>query len=77
MTTLCSARPGSSVRVLQLTGQADLCRRLREMGFGENCVVRCLQSGSACVCQVQRSRVGLSAQLARQIVVEPVVAALG
>ena len=71
MTTLSAVRPGSSVRVLRLEGQPEVCRRLREMGFGENSVVRCVQSGVACVCMIQHARVGLSAQLARQIVVEP------
>ena len=71
MNTLSTVRPGSSVRVLKLEGQPEVCHRLREMGFGENSVVRCLQSGAACVCMVQHARVGLSGQLARQIVVEP------
>ena len=71
MNTLCSVRPGSSVRVLKLNGEETLCHRLREMGFSENSVVRCLQSGGSCICQIQHSRVGLSGQLASQIVVEP------
>ncbi len=71
MITLNSVRPGSSVRVTRLDAQPDLCRRLREMGFGENCVVRCVQSGAALICQVQHARVGLSRQLADAIYVEP------
>lgn len=71
MTALNSVRPGSSVRVLRLDGKPDICRRLREMGFCENSVVRCVQSGSACVCLIQHARVGLCGQLARQILVEP------
>ncbi len=72
MTTLSGVRSGSTVRVLKLEGQPDLCCRLREMGFTENSVIRCLQSGPSLVCLVQHARVGLSSQLARQIVVEPV-----
>lgn len=72
MTTLSSVRPGAAVRVKKLDGQPELCHRLREMGFGENSVVRCLQSGASCVCMVQHARVGLSSRLARQILVEPV-----
>jgi len=72
MTALSAVRPGSSVRVLRLDGEDALCRRLREMGFAENAVVRCLQTGPACVCQVQHSRVGLSGRLAERIFVEPV-----
>lgn len=71
MTTLSAVRPGSSVRVLKLEGQPDVCHRLREMGFSENSVIRCLQVGPSCVCQIQHARVGLSGQLARQILVEP------
>jgi Fe2+ transport system protein FeoA len=71
MTNLSAVRPGSSVRVLKLEGQPEVCHRLREMGFAENSVIRCLQSGPSCVCQIKHSRVGLSGQLARQILVEP------
>ena len=72
MTNLSSVRPGSSVRVLRLDAHPDVCHRLREMGLCENSVVRCIQGGSSCVCQIQHSRVGLSGQIASQIVVEPV-----
>ena len=72
MVALNTVRPGSSVRVLRLDGQPEVCKRLREMGFVENNVVRCLQSGPSCVCLVQHSRIGLSAQLAGHIFVEPV-----
>lgn len=71
MTYLNAVRPGVSVRVLRLEGKPELCHRLREMGFAENAVIRCLQAGPACVCQIQHARVGLSGQLAGQIVVEP------
>jgi Fe2+ transport system protein FeoA len=71
MTSLSAVRPGSSVRVRRLEGQPELCTRLREMGFTENTVVRCLQAGPACICQVQHSRIGISSQLAGQILVEP------
>ena len=64
--------PGSDVRVLKLEAEESLCLRLREMGFSENSVVRCLQSGAACICQIQHARIGLSGTLAGQILVEPV-----
>jgi Fe2+ transport system protein FeoA len=72
MTTLQSARPGTRVRVLRLDARPEVSHRLREMGFAENAVIRCLQGGPAMVCQVQQARVGLSGALAGQIVVEPV-----
>lgn len=71
MTTLTAVRPGSNVRVLKLDAEESLCHRLREMGFTENSVVRCVQSGASCICQIQHSRVGLSSQLASRIYVEP------
>ena len=71
MIALSAVRPNSSVRVLKLEGAPEVCHRLREMGFCENSVIRCLQAGPACVCQIQHSRVGLSSQLAAQIMVEP------
>lgn len=71
MTTLSAVRPGSNVRVLKLDADEGLSVRLREMGFTENSVVRCVQSGAACICQIQHARVGLSGQLASRIYVEP------
>ena len=71
MVSLNTVRAGSSVRIRKLEAQPELCHRLREMGFSEDAVIRCLQSGAACVCQIQHARVGLSGQLARQILVEP------
>ncbi|MBI3910718.1 MAG: ferrous iron transport protein A [Armatimonadetes bacterium] len=71
MIALSAVRPGTSVRVLKLEGQPEVCRHLREMGFAENCVIRCLQASPACICLIQHSRVGLSSQLARHILVEP------
>ena len=71
MTTLSAVRPGANVRVLKLDADEGLSVRLREMGFTENSVVRCVQSGAACICQIQHARVGLSSQLAERIYVEP------
>ena len=71
MTTLSTVRPGSNVRVLKLDADEGISHRLREMGFAENSVVRCVQSGAACVCQIQHARVGLSSQLASRIYLEP------
>lgn len=72
MSNLASVPAGSSVRVQALQGHTEQANRLRELGFCENAVVRCLQSGSACVCVVDHARIALSAQLASQILVEPV-----
>ena len=71
MTALAAVRPGSSVRIRKLEAQPEVCTRLREMGFSEDSVVQCLQSGSSCVCRIQNARIGLSGQLAAAILVEP------
>lgn len=71
MTTLKTVRPGARVKVTKLDAKPEICCRLREMGFAENSVIRCIQSGTALVCQIQNARVGLSHQLAAQIYVEP------
>jgi len=71
MTALSAIRPGSSARICKLEAQPEVCHRLREMGFTEDAVVRCVQSGAACVCQIRNARIGLSSQLARHIMVEP------
>ncbi len=73
MTALATVRPGASVRIRKLDAQPEVCNRLREMGFCENSVVRCLQTGASCVCQIRHAKIGLSGQLAAAILVEPLV----
>lgn len=46
--------------------------RLREMGFCEEQKVTLLSRQSNLICQVCNSRLGISAQLAEGIIVEPV-----
>jgi len=71
MTTLNNLLTGRSGRIRRLDGAADACNRLRELGLAENSVVRLLQAGSPVLCQVQHARIGISAELAVQVVVEP------
>ena len=56
--------------VKQLTASPDINQRLREMGFGEEQRVRVIAFQSNLLCQVCNSRLGLSARLAAQILVE-------
>lgn len=60
------------MRIKQLLASPDLCQRLREMGFCEEQQVRLLLQNHSVVCQVCNVRLGLSAELADTIWVEPV-----
>ena len=46
--------------------------RLREMGLGEDQVVRLITNHTNFICQVCNTRLAISEQLARLIMVEPV-----
>jgi ferrous iron transport protein A len=69
---LSQVRAGTHVRIKQLLASPDLCQRLREMGFGEEQKVRLLLQNRNLVCQVCNVRLGISAELADSIWVEPV-----
>lgn len=65
---------GERVRIAQLCGQADTCRRLREMGFCEEAEIHVVNAGAAILCQICGARVGLSRQLAATIMVSRMAA---
>lgn len=65
-------RAGCVVIIKQLTADADVNRRLREMGFGEEQRVKVITLQNNVLCQVCNARLGLSAKLAEKIMVEPV-----
>jgi len=62
------------VRVKKLCAPPEMTRRLREIGFGEQQVIKLLVSQSNLICQVCDARMALSAQLAQMILVEPLLA---
>jgi Fe2+ transport system protein FeoA len=67
---LAEAPLGSYVQVREIHSAADISQRLREMGFRENAVLRCVQRGFGnVICEVYNTRVGLDAGLARSILV--------
>lgn len=68
---LSKVRPGTAVRIKQLLASPDTCQRLREMGLGEEQQVRLVLQSCSVVCQVCGVRLGISADLADSIVVEP------
>ena len=64
-------RAGTSVRIKQLSAPPEVKHRLREMGFCEEQKIRLLAQKTNIICQVCNVRLGISAQLAERILVEP------
>lgn len=60
-----------SVRIKQLSAPPEVSHRLREMGFCEDQRIRLLSQESNIICQVCNVRLGISAELADTILVEP------
>jgi ferrous iron transport protein A len=61
---------GARVRIMHLSSHPKVCTRLRELGFCENAVVRCLTKGYGnIICEICNTRIGLNAGLARGILV--------
>ena len=64
-------RAGMSVRIKQLTTPPAMSQRLREMGFYEDRQIKILTQTTNIICQVCNVRLGISDDLADQILVEP------
>ena len=61
---------GQRVRIAQLNSHPDTCNRLRELGFCENTIIRCLNNGNGnIVCEVCNTRIGLNKLVASSIFV--------
>lgn len=70
MTNLTDVPQGTKVRVRHLQSLPELCSRLRELGFAENAVVRCVVNGSRqMICEVCNTRIGMHHSIARTILV--------
>ena len=67
-----SVKAGTSVRIKSLSASPEISNRLREMGFCEEQRIRLLLNHTNIVCQVCNARLGISPQLAKSILVEPV-----
>jgi len=66
------ARAGACVRIKRLPESPEMMTRLREIGLGEEQVVRLVSSQAMVVCQVCNARLAIGAALAETILVEPV-----
>jgi len=62
---------GVAVRIKQLCAAPEMQNRLREIGLGEEQIVRLVTSKNNFICQVCNTRMAISEQLARMILVEP------
>jgi len=71
---LSHVKAGTMVRIRQLCVAQEAAQRLREIGFGEDQIVKLLTSQSGFICLVCNARMAISAQLARIILVEPLPA---
>lgn len=70
---LSCVRIGVAVRIRKLCATPAMQERLREIGLGEDQIVKLLTSHTNFICQVCNTRLAISAQLARLIMVEPVL----
>jgi ferrous iron transport protein A len=68
---------GAAGRVCQLEGEANVCARLREMGFCESAVIEKVAGEKTLLCQLCNVRIALSDRAAQHIVVELVRGGLG
>ncbi len=64
-------RAGTVVCIKQLAASEEIMGRLREMGFCEEQQIKLLSRDGNLICQVCNARLGISAQLAEAILVEP------
>jgi Fe2+ transport system protein FeoA len=66
------ARAGACVRIKRLPESSETTTRLREIGLGEEQVVKLVSSQAMVVCQVCNARLAIGAALAETILVEQV-----
>jgi len=69
---LTQVKAGTVVCIKELSGTPEIRARLRELGFGEKQIVKLLSHQSNLICQVCNARLGISEELAKTILVEPV-----
>ena len=70
---LSQVRAGVSMRIKQLCADPGVQSRLREIGLVEGQVVKLITSQTNFICQVCNARLAIILQLARLILVEPVL----
>jgi Fe2+ transport system protein FeoA len=68
---LSRVKAGVAVRIKQLCASPEVQNRLREIGLGEDQIIKLLTSHTNFICQVCNARLAISEQLAQLILVEP------
>jgi Fe2+ transport system protein FeoA len=69
-TSLFDAPVGHHVRIRSLETAPELTRRLREMGFLEDVIIRCLlKRDHTIICELYNSRIGLGRAVADAIMI--------
>lgn len=68
---LCQLPAGALGLVMQLEGEGTFRQRVRELGFGESAEVKKISGRSTILCQVNGTRIALSHDAARRILVRP------
>jgi Fe2+ transport system protein FeoA len=71
---LSRVKAGVAVRIKQLCAAPEVQNRLREIGLCEDQIIRLVTSQNNFICQVCNARLAISEQLAKLILVEPVLA---
>ena len=64
-------KAGLVVRIKRLCANEETAQRLREIGLGEERLIRLLTCHTNIICQVCSARLAISPQLAETILVEP------
>ncbi len=68
---LSRVKAGVAVRIRRICAAPELQNRLRELGLGEDQIIKLLTSQTNFICQVCNARLAISQQLAQLILVEP------
>jgi Fe2+ transport system protein FeoA len=65
---LSDVQAGRRVRIRRVSSRPEVSARLREIGFCENTVIRCVSKGhGTMICEVYETRIGLNTGLAQGI----------
>ncbi len=64
---------GVEVRIRKLCATPEIQNRLREIGLGEDQIIRLLMNQTSFICAVCNARFAISEKLAQMIMVEPVL----
>jgi Fe2+ transport system protein FeoA len=69
--SLAQLQPGTLARMHAAHLTQQDCALLRALGLSDKCLLRVCKSGEPCIVQVRATRIGLSRELARSILVIP------